>query len=80
MEKETVFNIGDEVWFIQANKVRHGVIKKIRYIKFLSPSSYDVEESETYYIETDLYNVYNSYLNISLDNLFRTKEDLLNSL
>ena len=62
MEKETVFNIGDEVWFIQANKVRHGVIKKIRYIKFLSPSNYYVDESETYCIETDLYSVYNSYL------------------
>ena len=69
----TVFTIGDIVWFMYNDNVRSGKIKSVRYIKFISSINLRVIENEIYGIE----NIPNMF---DYCKLFKTKEDLIKSL
>lgn len=73
MEHETIFDIGDVVWFMHNDEVCNGRIKSIRYIKFISPVDYRTIENEMYSIEN---------IGVMFDSckLFKAKEDLIKSL
>lgn len=73
MEYNTKFSIGEEVWYMHCNKVHKGIVTKIRFIRFLSPVDYKVEESESYYLEG---------MNSSFEPkaFYRSKEELIDSL
>ena len=69
----TVFTIGDIVWFMYNDNVCSGKIKSVRYIKFISSINLRVIENEIYGIE----NIPNMF---DYCKLFKTKEDLIKSL
>ena len=69
----TVFMIGDIVWFMYNDNVCSGKIKSVRYIKFISSINLRVIENEIYGIE----NIPNMF---DYCKLFKTKEDLIKSL
>ena len=69
----TVFTIGDIVWFMYNDNVCSGKIKSVRYIKFISSINLRVIENEIYDIE----NIPNMF---DYCKLFKTKEDLIKSL
>ena len=69
----TVFTIGDIVWFMYNDNVCSGKIKSVRYIKFISSINLRVIENEIYAIE----NIPNMF---DYCKLFKTKEDLIKSL
>ena len=69
----TVFMIGDIVWFMYNDNVCSGKIKSVRYIKFISSINLRVIEKEIYDIE----NIPNMF---DYCKLFKTKEDLIKSL
>lgn len=73
MKYNTVFNIGDVVWFIYNDEVCCGKIKSVRYIKFVSSIDSRVIENEMYGIE----NIPNMF---DCCKLFKAKEDLIKSL
>lgn len=73
MERETKFNIGDNVWFMFNNKIHNANIIKISCVKFISPVDYKS------IIETEKYQLENSNWYISKE-IFNTKEELINSL
>lgn len=69
----TVFTIGDIVWFMYNDNVCSGKIKSVRYIKFISSINLRVIENEIYGIE----NIPNMF---DYCKLFKIKEDLIKSL
>ena len=69
----TVFTIGDIVWFMYNDNVCSEKIKSVRYIKFISSINLRVIENEIYGIE----NIPNMF---DYCKLFKTKEDLIKSL
>lgn len=69
----TVFTIGDIVWFMYNDNICSGKIKSVRYIKFISSINLRVIENEIYGIE----NIPNMF---DYCKLFKTKEDLIKSL
>ncbi len=77
MEKEFAFNLGDQVWLMHNNSVVCGSIAKMFYVRNVSCVNYEtVSENEKYYVSVDG-KIIDSYDQTSL---FRTKEELLNSL
>ena len=77
MEKVFELNIGDEVWVMHDNFPAQGTIKKIWYTKFIS--NVDFESI----VESEFYTVYNQDRKIgqyALNEIFRSKEDLIKSL
>ena len=75
MDVKTKFSIGNEVFFMAGNKVKQKYINKIK-IELWSPLSYDDNGIKILYgiqIANEI-----TYLNES--SIFKTKEDLLNSL
>lgn len=69
----TVFTIGDIVWFMYNDNICSGKIKSVRYIKFISSINLRVIENEIYGIE----NIPNMF---DYCKLFKTKEDLIKNL
>lgn len=73
MTIETKFNIGDEVWFMSRSKCASSQVKGVRIYSIDGKYSY---RSSCIEIDYDLGD-YGSYEEF---NLFRTKEELLDSL
>lgn len=74
MKHNTIFNIGDEVWFMYNNKARNEKIVSIRYYKFVSPVIVsDIVEGETYCVE----GISHSF---EPKAFYRSKEELIDSL
>lgn len=73
MEYNTVYNIGDEVWFMYDNKACVGKINHICYSRFFSPSEHKVCTTEKYRVMgvPELFDE---------ERFFESKEDLLASL
>lgn len=70
MKIETKFNIGDEIFFMDTNKIKNRIIRKLSLTmdeKFEQSVMY-------YYIEDDKYRY------ISEKSIFATKQELLDSL
>jgi len=73
MKIETKLNLGDECFFIMGNKIRKAIVKSINV--FIENNK---EKLVKYEIEENPLGDYRTYF---YDNeLFKTKQDLLNSL
>lgn len=77
MKYTTVYDIGDEVWFMYHNKVYSGIIKEIIVNNFKSMlNDYDITFVESYNV-----GIKNETVNFSnVGDLFKSKEDLIKSL
>ena len=73
MEYNTVYNIGDEVWFMHDNKPCSGKISQVCYSKYISPTDHKFCVSERYRVR----NVPELFTE---ESFFESKEDLLDSL
>lgn len=71
MTIETKFNVGDEVWFMHANKPIKGCVLRMDIAVARKGDGY----SEDYEVEVDGFFHYQNY-----QSLFPTKEELLKSL
>ena len=77
MEKEFVFNPGDQVWLMHENRAVCGSIEKLFYVTTISCVNYtSISDNERY----DVALGGRSLSGLEPKKLFRTKEDLLNSL
>lgn len=77
MEKEFAFNLGDQVWLMHNNGAVCGSIATMFYVKNVSCVDYKtVAENERYYVSVNG----KSIGDYDKKDLFRTKEELINSL
>lgn len=74
MKIETKYNVGQEVWFMEDNKVKNEEILKLSFIKD------GTNESVIYYFFKIEYNMLKHERFISEQETFATKEELVNSL
>ena len=73
MEYNTVYNIGDEVWFMHENRACVGKINQVYYSKYVSPVDGNVSVTEKYHVG-------NISELLDEERFFESKEDLLASL
>lgn len=77
MEKEFAFNVGDKVWLMHNNAAVCGAIAKMFFVRSVSCVDYEsVSENEKYYVSVDGKVI--DYFDLKY--LFKSKEDLINSL
>ena len=83
MTIEFTYKVGDPVWLMHDNKVVCGEITKAWYAKHISCADFTtVSHNESYYvcISTNSRTGNKFELSFDLKDLFKTKEDLINSL
>ena len=83
MTIEFTYKVGDPVWLMHDNKVVYGEITKAWYAKHISCVDFTtVSDHESYYvcISTNSRTGNKFELSFDLKDLFKTKEDLINSL
>lgn len=70
-------NIGDVVWFMNNNKPIYGTIIEIRHNVYLNDVNYEtIIISEKYYVEYGNQN----HISLNFEEIFRTKNELIESL
>ncbi len=79
MKKE--FNVGDVVWFLHLNKIQERRIRKKTVVELLPPSN-KVIKKVSYIIGQTLVSEdnYLDNVDLSLEQCFETKEELLKSM
>ena len=75
---KTKYNIGDKVFFIQENAVHQGFIKEIAV--YVSNDGYSDIQREYYDIKSYEKAIDKEYKNVNQFLIYKTKEELLNSL
>lgn len=83
MIKEFTYKIGDSVWLMYEDKAICRPITKAWYSKHISCADFEsVSDNESYYvcISTNSRTGNKFELSFELKDLFKTKEDLINSL
>ena len=78
MEIKTKYNIGDKVFFIQENAVHQGFIKEIAV--YVSNDGYSDIQREYYDIKSYEKAIDKEYKKVNQSLIYKTKEELLNSL
>lgn len=75
---KTKYNIGDKVFFIQENAVHQGFIKEIAV--YVSNDGYSDIQREYYDIKSYEKAIDKEYKKVNQSLIYKTKEELLNSL
>ena len=75
---KTKYNIGDKVFFIQENAVHQGFIKEIAV--YVSNDGYSDIQREYYDIKSYEKAIDKEYKKVQQPLIYKTKEELLNSL
>ena len=75
---KTKYNIGDKVFFIQENAVHQGFIKEIAV--YVSNDGYSDIQREYYDIKSYEKAIDKEYKKVKQSLIYKTKEELLNSL